>query len=159
MSYIDPVTIRLARQSEWALLWPLVQDAADVPKQCTPEAFRARFQAVLADAQHRLWVAEVPGEVVGYAWVQALGLDLRSGVQQALFHDLYLNPAWRHKGLGRQLFAAVCAWARAQEIARLSWHANPAAIDFYQRLDLAPAAGPYYILQPVPESLGREKPV
>lgn len=144
---MPPPVIRPARQSDWMALWPLVQDArhGQDSASASPEAFRARYQALVQAAEHRLLLAESPAEVLGYAWAQQLGPDLRSGQMLAMFHDLYLSPAARRQGLGQRLFEAICSWARQAGAQRLSWQAQPAAEGFYHRLGLSPAASAYML--------------
>lgn len=139
--------IRSARQSDWIALWPLVQDAqADGTAASSPEAFRARYQQILQAADHVLLVTESSEALLGYAWAQRLGPDLRSGQVLAFFHDLYLSPLARRQGLGRRLFEAICSWSRQAGVSRLSWQAQPAAEGFYQRLGL-PSESLAYILR------------
>ncbi|MBF2051922.1 MAG: GNAT family N-acetyltransferase [Candidatus Sericytochromatia bacterium] len=135
--------IRSARQSDWMALWPLVQDATDATAASSPEAFRARYQHLVQSAEHRLLVAENSEALLGYAWAQQLGLDLRSGATLAIFHDLYLSPRARQKGLGKRLFEAICGWARQAGVQRLSWQAQPEAEGFYHHLGLAATARAY----------------
>lgn len=54
----------------------------------------------------RVWVAEVDGEVVGYAW--ALDLD-----GQAHLEQVSVVPAHSGTGLGRALVDTVAEWANA----------------------------------------------
>lgn len=141
---MPPPVIRAARQSDWLALWPLVQDAQTGGTAArSPEAFRARYQQMIRSAEHRLLVAENSEAVLGYAWAQQLGPDLRSGETLAIFHDLYLSPLARRQGLGQRLFKAICSWAREAGVQRLSWQAQPTAEGFYHQLGLAATARAY----------------
>ena len=62
------------------------------------------------------WAAVVPrGEV---AWLD----------------DLWIEPAARGRGLGRELFERAAAIARQAGCLRMEWEAEPNALGFYERL-------------------------
>lgn len=60
-----------------------------------------------AVADGRIWVAEVDGAVVGYAW--AIDLDGQPHLEQ-----LSVRPEHNGSGLGSALIDAVADWARAR---------------------------------------------
>jgi GNAT superfamily N-acetyltransferase len=66
-----------------------------------------------AVADHRIWVAEVAGEVVGYAW--AIDLDGQPHLEQ-----LSVRPEHNGTGLGSALIDVVADWARRLGAASLT---------------------------------------
>lgn len=78
-------------------------------------------------ARSEAFVADAGGAAVGWAM-----LVPRRGT--AWLEDMWIEPAWIGKGIGRQLFACVVARARELGAHRLEWEAEPNAIGFYQRM-------------------------
>jgi len=95
-----------ARVEEWAL-------AGDFE----PESLRSRL----------LYVAEADGRPVGWA-------ALIPGGEVAWLEDLWVEPEWIGKGLGRQLFERAADEARLRGARRLEWEAEPNATGFYERM-------------------------
>ena len=65
-----------------------------------------------------LFVAEAEGEIVGVlaaSWQHALHVPGRYGAVQ----DLWVDPAWRSRAIGRDLLEALFALAREQGIPRI----------------------------------------
>ncbi len=55
--------------------------------------------------------------------------------------DLYVKPAYRHKGFGRRLMAHVARWAKTQNCGRFEWAVlnwNTPAIELYEKLGAVP---------------------
>lgn len=87
-------------------------------------------------------VAEVRGAVVGcalwflnYSTVPEL-LDLKSS-HGIYLEDLYVQPGYRGRGLGRALLAALAAESCERGFGRLEWSVldwNQPAIDFYEKV-------------------------
>jgi len=48
--------------------------------------------------------------------------------------DLWVDPVWIGRGLGRSLFERVAAEARQRGARRLEWEAEPHASGFYKHL-------------------------
>ena len=74
-----------------------------------------------------LYVGEVDGEPVGWA-----ALIPREEV--GWLEDLWVEPAWIGRGLGRALFEHVAAEARRRGARRLEWEAEPNAQGFYEHM-------------------------
>ena len=98
-----------ARVEEWAL-------AGDFE----PESLRERL----------LYVAETEGRPVGWAALIPRG-------EIGWLEDLWVDPAWIGRGLGRRLFERVAAEARQRGARRLEWEAEPNASGFYEHLGAA----------------------
>ena len=74
-----------------------------------------------------LYVAEADGRPVGWA-------ALILGGEVAWLEDLWVEPEWIGKGLGRQLFERAADEARLRGARRLEWEAEPNATGFYERM-------------------------
>jgi GNAT superfamily N-acetyltransferase len=111
---VGEVTVRVATQADVAVL-PVVEAAAGERFRTIPElAFVAdhdpSFAPEILDpalAEGRVWVAELGGEVVGYA----LALDLGG---QPHLEQVSVVPACAGRGVGRALIDAVVGWASAR---------------------------------------------
>jgi GNAT superfamily N-acetyltransferase len=95
-----------ARVEEWVL-------AGDFE----PESLRERL----------LFVAEAEGHPVGWAALIPRG-------EVGWLEDLWVDPAWIGRGLGRKLFERVAAEARERGARRLEWEAEPNASGFYEHM-------------------------
>lgn len=124
---------------------------ADVPKIATlirelATYERAADQAVATDAQllnalhgtdaHvHCHVAEVGDHVVGLAlWF--LNFSTWQGRSGIYLEDLYVQPDYRHRGIGRQLLTTLAQLCLERDYGRLQWWVldwNDPAIDFYTR--------------------------
>lgn len=96
----------------------------------------ARFGQVLESGEHVLLVAELSGEIVGYALAQGLGARLRSGEESVRLHDLMVASAARRGGVGRALFEGVKTWVQARGSRYLEWQSSSQGVGFYERLGL-----------------------
>jgi GNAT superfamily N-acetyltransferase len=85
-----------------------------------PEALD--FSAV-AVAEDRTRVAVTEGRVVGFATL--LGSELE---------DLFVDPDWMRRGIGRTLVLDAIASARVQGLKRIGVTANDHALAFYRRV-------------------------
>lgn len=82
-----------------------------------PESLRAR----------ELFVAEADGEPVGWAALIPRG-------EVGWLEDLWVDPPWIGRGVGRLLFEHVAERARGLGARRLEWEAEPNAHGFYERM-------------------------
>ena len=72
-------------------------------------------------------MAEATGRPVGWAALIPRG-------EVGWLEDLWVEPAWIGRGLGRLLFERVAAEARERGARRLEWEAEPNAAGFYEHL-------------------------
>jgi ribosomal-protein-alanine N-acetyltransferase len=86
----------------------------------------------------RFVVAEREGELVGYAFGDALGL-------QAHIVRLAVHPAHQKQGIGAQLLADLVSYWRAQGVNAITVNTqtyNEASLRLYRRFDFAPVGQP-----------------
>ncbi|RXR05470.1 GNAT family N-acetyltransferase [Pseudoxanthomonas composti] len=86
---------------------------------------RTGVEALLADPRNGealLWL-DAQAQVAGYA-VMTLGFSLEQGGTYALLDELYLSPALRGGGLGRQALAIIEQRARLRGVGRLRLEVN-----------------------------------
>jgi N-acetylglutamate synthase-like GNAT family acetyltransferase len=72
-------------------------------------------------------VAEEDGRAVGWA-------ALIPRAEVGWLEDLWVEPDWIGKGIGRQIFERVAAEAKARGARRLEWEAEPNATGFYAHM-------------------------
>lgn len=106
-----------------------------------PDAVRATEASLHAtffgaDPQVFAHVAEDGGAVIGIA-VWFLNYSTWTGRAGIYLEDLHVDEAARGRGVGRALFAALAAEARARDCARIDWAVldwNEAAMEFYRAI-------------------------
>lgn len=109
-----------------------------------------RGQAALSQAAHghplvHAWLIEERGQVVGYT-VLGLGFGIEYGGADAFVDDLYLIPAARGRGLGRQVLELVEAKARKLGLAALFLVVDPENAPARRLYDRHGFAGTHWLL-------------
>lgn len=120
-----------------------IDDAAAVAQLCgelgyptTTDAARARLDGLLASADHHVLVAEVAGDVVGFASLLR-ARTLHSDDLSVRLSSLVVASLARGRGIGAMLVAASEQWAREQGAGSLhltSGSHRPDAHRFYEAL-------------------------
>jgi ribosomal protein S18 acetylase RimI-like enzyme len=107
-----------------------------------PEFVR-EWRVMLARNQSAAFVAEADGRIVGFVSGSIENAPpARMPERHATIGYLYVDPAYRRQGVGRQLFQAMAAWASGHdgvdhfEMTVLA--ANHAAVAFWQSLGFSP---------------------
>jgi GNAT superfamily N-acetyltransferase len=98
---------------------------------------RARYEAILADPDQRLLVAEDGDLLVGSAHLMVLRHLGRSLSRSAVVEGVVVDPEYRRKGVGAALMRAVAEAARQAGCYKLALTSNLAragAHRFYSRL-------------------------
>ena len=117
-----------------------------------PGDVSARLIAGLKTAPYRIWLAETAGKIVGAAVCFDSYSTFRAQPRLNL-HDLVVQPAWRRRGIGRQLLLAVIEHAQLQGCCAVSLEVrldNPAAQALYRSVGFADCASPMaFWLRPV----------
>ena len=108
--------IAVEAKAHWGYDRALVEEWA-LGGDFEPESLRKRL----------LYVAESDGQAVGWAALIPRG-------EVGWLEDLWVEPAWIGRGVGRALFEHVAAEARQRGARRLEWEAEPNAQGFYEHL-------------------------
>jgi ribosomal protein S18 acetylase RimI-like enzyme len=143
----DNVTIRpAAPQDEGAIarLWQALTDFhvgldARLPTAArgAAENYAARLLERRDDPYTRTFVAEVDGQVVGYILGAIIDLhaDLFEYADSGFIADVFVDPAYRRRGIARQLFETMSAWFAEQGVQLVEWQvasSNLEAILFWE---------------------------
>ena len=83
--------------------------------------------AGVAVGRGEAWLAEVDGTIAGWSALQL-------GGEIAWLEDLWVDPAYMGRGVGRRLFVEAAARARTAGKPRLEWEADLDAVGFYERM-------------------------
>ncbi len=133
------VVVRPLRAADAPRLLELIDALADYEKLPRPDA--AARERLTADAlaeppRFRTLLAEVDGEVLGYAIYFFTYSTFRARPTLYL-EDVFIVPERRGQGAGVALFRACAREAVVNECARMEWQVlswNRPSIDFYERL-------------------------
>jgi len=91
-------------------------------------------------------VAEVESRAIGWSSLESKGETCWLG-------DLWIEPDWIGKGIGRALFLRSAEHARALGAKWLEWEAEPNALGFYEKM------GGRYLREAEPSSWGRRNAI
>ncbi len=133
------VTIRRACAADADALVTLVQGLADFEHLTGPDtAGAARLRRDLTDPARifDVLVAESAGTLVGYALFFLTYSTFRAR-RKLFLEDLFVQPAYRNREVGRALLLACAREAARRDCCQLEWtvlHWNASAQRFYRRL-------------------------
>jgi GNAT superfamily N-acetyltransferase len=133
------VTIRRARAADADWLVSMVRGLADFEHLQGPDAAAgARLRQDLTDPARvfDVLVAERDGVLVGYALFFLTYSTFRAR-RKLFLEDLFVEPAYRNRAVGRALLLACAREAARRDCCQLEWtvlHWNAAAQRFYRRL-------------------------
>jgi GNAT superfamily N-acetyltransferase len=133
------VRVRRANARDADAVLALIQGLADFEKLMGPdEAARERLRTGLFDGRLGMitLVAEVDGEVVGYAVAYEM-YSTFEGKPKMFLEDIFVLEGCRGTGAGYALFREVAAEAARRDCCEMEWQVltwNQGAMDFYDRL-------------------------
>lgn len=139
------MTIRPATPSDIPAILGLVRELAEYEREpdaveATEESFLATMFPAKGDPTVFGHVAEIDGEVVGIA-IWFLSFSTWTGTNGIWLEDLYVTPAQRGSGLGKELLATLARVCVERGYRRLEWTVldwNEPSIAFYRSLGAAP---------------------
>ena len=119
-------------------------DAARGPR--TPLASDAA-RAHLSDPHVLHWAAWAGSEIVGFVFCLLLPMR-KVPAREVLLYEIGVRTAWRRRGVGRRLIAAMTDWMRAERIGT-AWvlAGHPGAERFYEACGFAPGSEPAAYLE------------
>ena len=121
----------------------LIRELAEYER--SPESAVATEEDLLregfgAQPRFKCVIAEWNGEPAGFA-LYFYNFSTWTGRAGIYLEDLFVRPAHRRKGIGRDLFRYLAAKTREENLCRLNWQVlnwNQPAIDFYLSLGASP---------------------
>jgi diamine N-acetyltransferase len=136
------LAIRPARPADAALIFQLVRELAEYEKLLDDvDATEDSIAKALFSPQARVYcdIAEWSGEPVGLAlWY--LNFSSFRGRHGIFLEDIYVQPSYRRRGIGKALLATLADRCIAEGWARFEWAVldwNEPSIAFYQSLGAA----------------------
>jgi ribosomal protein S18 acetylase RimI-like enzyme len=104
------------------------------------EALLAELERGLGSAGCQIWLAELDGTPVGFLFAEVAGPEgPASGGGPGWIHELYVEPDWRRRGLGRALVDEASAFFDERGQSRFSVRvesANQEGLHFWRELGL-----------------------
>jgi len=103
--------------------------------------------AFLADPDLLTWVALAGQEVVGFVFCHVLRMR-KEPARELLLYEIGVRSAWRRRGVGRRLIAAMVDWMRTEGIVTawvLAGHSG--AERFYEACGFSTGSGPAVYLE------------
>jgi ribosomal protein S18 acetylase RimI-like enzyme len=146
-SMTDDVTIRQVESRDHDAIARLWQTLTDEHVQLDPrlpvavpgaaESYAERLLERRDDPFTRTFVATVGDQVVGYILGAVIDLtaDLFEYEDSGFIADVFVNPAYRRRGIARQLVETMNRWFAERGVFRVEWQvasANLTAIRFWE---------------------------
>ncbi len=107
------------------------------PATLSDPRYRAAFDEIVADPNHRLIVAERAGEVVGTLQISVIPGLLRFGMKRAMLENVHIRADQRGNGLGSQLVHWAIEQCREAGCRMIQLTSNKTRLDahrFYKKL-------------------------
>lgn len=134
------LTIRPAAPADAAVIADLVRELAEYEKLAhEAKAVTADFTRELESPNPviHVLIAEWGGEPAGFA-LYFFNFSTFVGRQGLYLEDLFVRPAHRSRGIGRELLRALARIAQQRDCGRMEWAVldwNEPALRFYKSLD------------------------
>lgn len=139
----DQLTFRPATTADLALVAGLIRGLAEHEgrsRECTFHDSQLQEHLFGVDPKAQVVLAELDGQPVGFM-LYFLTFGTFTGCPGLYLEDLFLLPAYRGRGFGRQMFDVLRHIAWSEGCNRIDWSVldtNHAAIGFYRALGALP---------------------
>lgn len=146
---MDTVVIRAALADDVeqiGILWQQLVDYHVLLDDRLPDAvqnggrrYARRLYDKLDDEYSRIMVAASGDRVVGYVVGMVVDLtpDLFEQQTSGFLADIFVQPEYRNRGIGKSLVAALVEWFRGRGVRHYEWHVaanNAEALAFWRSL-------------------------
>ena len=135
----ETIVVRPAQAGDVAGLLAMIRELAEfehLTHLCTASEAQLKQELFGPRPTAEALLAVSGDQTAGYA-IYFHNFSTFLGRRGLYLEDLYVRPAYRHRGCGRALLVAVAGIAAARNCARFEWMAldwNTSAIDFYEKL-------------------------
>ncbi len=144
--------IRFARQEDVPQILTLLRQVGLVHHRGRPDLFRSNAQkysasqvmALLESPSTPIFVAVEGNTLLGYGFC-VLKICANDPVMEdhttLYLDDLCVAESCRRQGVGKQLYDAICSYAKAQNCSSLTlnvWCCNESAMKFYEKCGMKP---------------------
>jgi GNAT superfamily N-acetyltransferase len=145
-----PVTLRRATAADAALLAShragMFRDMGSIDPSMEDALRReasAYIERALGTGEYHAWIAmSADGTAIGGAGVQVRPMLPRPDTtgrrvlvgREALVLNVYVEPAWRRRGIARRLMEELLAWVRREHLARVLLHASADGRPLYESM-------------------------
>ena len=143
MSSNTKLQIRAAREQDAALILQFIRDLAEYEKELARvSASEAIIHAAFFGPQPhaRALIVDVAQEPAAFA-IYFFGFSSFPGFPNLYVEDIFVRPAYRGLGIGKQLMAHLARIANENNCGRMEWAVlnwNESAIRFYESLGAQP---------------------
>ncbi len=144
--------IRFAQPGDVAGILALLRQVGGVHHRGRPDIFRSNAQkygasqvlAMLDSSDSPIFVAAEEDRVLGYGFCQIKKFEndpVMRDYTSLYIDDLCVDENHRGKGIGRQIYNAICRYAKQRHCYSITlnvWSCNASAVKFYEALGLKP---------------------
>jgi GNAT superfamily N-acetyltransferase len=136
----DPALVRQATLTDLPLLLQYrramaqeMEDADEAAMNRMMTALEPYLRAAIPEGRWHGWIAE-PGGCGSVEIVQWVPGRLDPVPRRAWIHSVYIEPAFRRRGIGRRLTETIVAWCREQGFQWIYLHASEQGRPLYESL-------------------------
>jgi ribosomal protein S18 acetylase RimI-like enzyme len=146
---VDQIIIRRVATADMDAIAALWQDLVayhqsldEALPAATPDGARLyakRIEQRLSDPYTCAFIAEDQGRVIAFVLGMVVDLlpDIFAQEPGGFLADIYVEPAYRRRGVGRALVAALRTWFAEQNVHYFDWHVaarNPEGLAFWRSI-------------------------
>lgn len=140
--------VRKATENDINLIYELINGLANYekrPQDVTGSIDKLKFwlfEKKIATAV----ILEYKGKAIGYALYYPIFASFSANANVHL-EDLFINPEYRHQGLGKEFFNKLVEMIKNEGYAKIEWSCldwNMPAIDFYKKIGAKQEKGRVY---------------
>ena len=146
------IDVRDAQKSDTGAIAALLEQVLTIHHNARPDIFKEgvrkytdeEIEEILLDAGKRIFVAELDGKVVGYAFIifkETKNDNILCDSKSLYIDDLCIDESVRGAGVGTAIFKYLKAFAyhtNCNSITLNVWEANRTAKKFYEKMGLVP---------------------